>query len=200
VSPLRHTLALLALCSEAALLAQIAGLGGAGVAALGGAAWALALTCRAWPVTLEALAYGGLGMTLGGWIDLGSVGLGPAALGGSAPPIEAWCGASAALGGATPFSWMSAGMLLGAAAVARMAGCGLARFAVESGGMLLGMQLAARAAPPLAPGGAAGVLALHAAMNAGMLLGMQLGRIDAARLWLGRTLVARLRTARPATS
>jgi hypothetical protein len=37
-------------------------------------------------------------------------------------------------------------------------------------------------------------------MNAGMLLGMQLGRIDAARLWLGRTLVARLRTARPATS
>lgn len=194
MSRLRHAAALLALGAESALLAHVAGLGSVRGAALVALALGLGSLARAWPGALEALAYGGLGMTLGWWADLGFSALAPAARAGLPP--EAWCGSASALAGVHLASWMNVGMLAGAALAARIARCAPPRFALECAGMLLGMHLAARgvASRDLAP--ALAVLAPHAAMNAGMLAGMQLGRLEDARLALGRALVARLRAAR----
>jgi hypothetical protein len=191
----RPVLALLALCAEAALLAHVAGLGGAAAAAFGFATCGLALSARAWPATFEAFALGGLGMTVGWWADLGFVSLAPSAL-PPALPAEAWCGSAGALAGVQLVSWMNGGMLLGTAAAALASRCPPERYALECVGMLLAMHLAARAALPLALGSSLGVLAPHAAMSAGMLAGMQLARAEDLRVRVGRALFSRVRVAR----
>jgi hypothetical protein len=197
MSDRRAAARVLALAAEAALLAHVAGLGALGSAGLAAAALAIARLLRGSPAALEALAFGGLGMTAGWWTDLGFASLAVASPAPALPP-EAWCGSAGALAGVRLLSWMNAGMLAGAAVSARLAGCTAARFALEAAGMLLGMHLAARALAPLAleRAPALAVLAPLAAMSAGMLAGMQLARLEWLRLCLGRALLVRLRAAR----
>jgi hypothetical protein len=178
----------LALCAQAVLLARIAGLEAGSSLALVGAACGLAFALRS-PPLLDALAFGGLGMTLGWWVDLGL----PWRVAGVADvPPAAWCGSAPGFTGAA--SWMNAGMLAGAAVAARFAACSRPRFVAECVGMLLGMHLAARAVA-LSPNLA--LIAPHAAMCAGMLAGMQISRVESLRIALGRSLLARLPNARP---
>jgi hypothetical protein len=186
----RYAAALLALGAEAVLLAHVAGLEAARAAAFAALAVAAGSVARPWPGALEALAYGGLGMTFGWWADLGFAALAPAA--SPELPPEAWCGSASALAGIHFASWMNLGMLAGAALAARIARCTTQRFALECVCMLLAMHLSARAVASLDLAPALAVLAPHAAMSADMLAGMQLGRLEDVR----RALAARLRAAR----
>ncbi len=180
----------LALCAQAVLLARIAGLDADAGLALIGTACGLAFALRGSPPLWDALAFGGLGMTLGWWIDLGFPWR---AAGGAGIPPAAWCGSAAGFAGVHVASWMNAGMLAEAAVAARFASCSRVRFAAECAGMLLGMHVAARAVAPLA---LLPPLAPHGAMSAGMLVGMQISRLEGARIALGRALLVRLRSAR----
>jgi hypothetical protein len=182
-----HLLRLAAVAGQAFVLARIAGLGPGATCALVGAAaglGALLLTAaRRRPVSLgmplAMLTVGGLGMALGGWLDL--------------QVARIWC--TAEIGphpGHALVSWMNAGMLgLGlpamralGRAVARPA-CGASDLLLAAPCMVLGMTLGGQLACALAAG--AGplphVLADHAGMSAGMLLGMEVVRLPS---WAAR--------------
>jgi hypothetical protein len=174
----------LALASQLGLLAWIAGLGapGAALAAAGGlgvgALAGLQLRERA-PDAVAMLAFGGLGMTLGWWADLGLRTAAEMAAHSRAPVDLLWCRSTAgpaALAGVPALghllSWMNAGMLaLGMPAVART--CRSARVACAAAmvaGMYAGSLAAAALATRLSPTEV--VLADWLLMSSGMLGGM----------------------------
>ena len=169
----------LGVIGQAAVLARIAGLAGSSAALLVvTAAAASVLVMRAAPRTASMIAWGGLGMTLGWWADLGFQSAADVA---RFHGIDAlWCRTPAigAFGHELPgfghlASWMNVGMIVfGTPAVIRCAGpASVLRCTI---GMVLGMSagslLAARVASGLAP--AMAVLIDYTAMSAGMCLGM----------------------------
>ena len=188
------TLSTIALALQLGLLAGVAGLGVSGAvcgAALGlglGAVAARWLTGRA-PVAAAMLAFGGLGMTLGWWADLGFRSAAAVAAHARAPLDLLWCrgpAGPASLAGLPGlghvFSWMNLGMLaLGLPAMAwarrRTAcrhrsgvcaaiGCALAMTLGMTAGSLAAGAIAARLAP------AEVVIADWVLMSAGMGIGM----------------------------
>jgi hypothetical protein len=191
----------IALALQLALVAVIAGADAeeACVALLLGAGLAAAgrpLASR-WPEASAMLAIGGLGMTLGWWIDLGFRSAADVAPHGAAALDTIWCRAPLARAGSGLghlLSWMNAGMLafgLPAMAWARRAspvdrdlcrslGCALAMI----GGMTAGSSGAAWLASPLNP--ATAVLCDWLGMTAGMLVGMALARAGRAELCRSR--------------
>jgi len=176
---------------QAIALAAIASPGRpAGAALVGGAVLAGLLARAAWTglgargrAALAMLAWGGLGMTVGWWADLGFASA-AARFAAAAPPAGAFCGfapeAGAGVGHPQVVSWMNAGMLALGIAGLRVVHAPRARrgaaaaCAAECAAMLLGMHaaawLAGHVAAALAP--PAAVVTTHALMNAGMLAGM----------------------------
>lgn len=174
-----RTLVALGVIGQGAVLARIAGLGARGSVLLVVTAAVLGVALmRAAPRTASMIAWGGLGMTLGWWADLGFQSATEVARFHGIDAI--WCRTPAigAFGHALPgvghlASWMNVGMILfGTPAVTRCARPGsVLRCTV---GMILGMSagslLAARVASGLAP--TISVLIDYTAMSAGMCLGM----------------------------
>ena len=186
----------IAFASQFGLLAWIAGLGAPGVA--GGVALGIAGTAVAWrwfssraPAALAMLAFGGLGMTLGWWADLGLRSGAELAAHAREPVDLLWCRSGAgpaALSGVPSlghlFSWMNAGMLaFGFPAVVRArrrarsepdhGACAHALCAVAMVfGMAAGSLAAAAIAVRLTP--CEVVLADWLFMSAGMLAAMAL--------------------------
>jgi hypothetical protein len=169
----------LGVIGQAVVLARIAGLAADGSVALVVAAVVLAVAlARAAPRTASMIAWGGFGMTLGWWADLGFQSATEVA---RFHGIDAlWCRTPAigAFGHELPgvghlASWMNVGMILfGTPAVIRcVRPASVLRCTV---GMILGMGagslLAARVASGLAPTMA--VFIDYIAMSAGMWLGM----------------------------
>lgn len=164
---------------QAAVVARIAGLGVAATLPLLAAAVAAAtLLARAAPATALMIGWGGLGMTLGWWADLGFRSAADVAQHDGIAAI--WCRAPA-LGAAwhdVPglghlASWMNAGMFLFGVPVAAccLRPAPLLRCTL---GMILGMSVGSRLAAGVASGldPAAAVLVDHACMSAGMVGGM----------------------------
>jgi len=196
----------IALSAQLALLGWIAGLGATGAsagalvgAAIGASCGGVAL--RRAPIFAAMLAFGGLGMTLGWWADLGFRSAAEVSAHARAPFDLLWCRSApgpASLAGLPGlghvFSWMNAGMLaLGMPAVAlvrRRAGCahrdGFAATALCAAAMALGMLAGSVAAgvvaAQLAP--AQIVIADWALMSVGMLAGMALA--ERAPRWLAQ--------------
>jgi len=167
------------LVGQAAVVVRIAGLDPAAMWPLGASAAAVAtLLMRTAPATASMIGWGGLGMTLGWWADLGFQSAADVA---RLHGIDAiWCRAPAlgALGHEVPgfghfVSWMNAGMIAFGMPVAAfgLPPASLLRCTI---GMILGMSggslLASRVASGLAP--AAAVLVDYTLMSAGMYLGM----------------------------
>jgi len=169
----------LGVVGQAVVVARIAGLGVAAALPLVAAAAAGAiLVARSSPAAAWMIGWGGLGMTLGWWADLGFRTAREVAQHGGLEAI--WCRAPALESAAHAVpgfghlaSWMNAGMLLFGipAALRWMRPALLLRCTI---GMLLGMsagsQLAAAVAGRWDP--AAAVIVDYAAMSAGMLAGM----------------------------
>lgn len=165
-----------ACAGQVAVAALLAGLSAPFVAtacALGAALGATVArpALRRAPAAVAMLALGGLGMTLGWWVDL--------ALAGTAIPLDTlWCRSSGAGAAGHFVSWMNAGMLALGLPAAHLAqrdhghggsaalACALAMLA----GMSAGSWLAARLAPALGP--SAAVAVDYAAMLLGMVAGM----------------------------
>lgn len=188
------------------LLAWVAGFGGfgvclgLGVGMLVGAIAARTLLARA-PGVVAMLVFGGLGMMLGWWADLGFRSAAEVAAHARAPLDLLWCrspAGPASLAGLPGlghvFSWMNAGMLaLGMPAVAlarRRFGCAHGRGIAAAAACALAMALGMSAGSV-----AAGVVAAHltpsivvlvdwALMSAGMLAGMELA--ERAPRWLAQ--------------
>lgn len=167
------------LIGQAAVVARIAGFGAAGTLPLLAAAVAAAtLLARASPATAVMIGWGGLGMTLGWWADLGFRSAVDVAQHNGIDAI--WCRAPA-LGTAWHAvpglghlaSWMNAGMLLFGvpAAACCLRPAPLLRCTL---GMILGMSAGSRLAAGVASGldPTTAVLVDQAFMSAGMVGGM----------------------------
>jgi len=167
------------LVGQAAAVARIAGFGvAATLPFLAAAVAAATLLARAAPATAVMIGWGGLGMTLGWWADLGFRSAVDVAQHNGIEAI--WCRATS-LGTAwhvVPglghlISWMNAGMLLFGvpAAACCLRPAALLRCTL---GMILGMSAGSRLAAGVASGldPAVAVLVDHAFMSAGMVGGM----------------------------
>lgn len=165
-----------ACAGQVAVAAMLAGLAAPFVVAACALGAALGATVarpalRRAPAAVAMLALGGLGMTVGWWVDL--------TLAGAPAPLDTlWCRSSGAGAAGHLASWMNAGMLALGLPAARLAqrdhghggGAALTCALAMLAGMSAGSWLAARLAPGLGP--SAAVAVDYAAMLLGMVAGM----------------------------